>query len=69
MYYDYYQIKPSLKKVSIVPSSVNSDSKSDSVSSDKKNVNINSDAKSAANVNKLDKAEGSKQVWVLKTNN
>ncbi|KAL8127829.1 hypothetical protein AgCh_014672 [Apium graveolens] len=29
LYYDYYQIKPSLKKVSIVPSSVNSDSKSD----------------------------------------
>ena len=69
MYYDYYQIKPSLKKVSIVPSSVNSDSKSDSVSYDKKNVNINSDAKSAANVNKLNKTKGSKQVWVLKTNN
>ena len=69
LYYDYYQIKPSLKKVSIVPSSVNSDSKSDSVNSDKKNVNINSDAKSAANVNKLNKAKGSKQVWVLKTNN
>ncbi|KAL8108059.1 hypothetical protein AgCh_024481 [Apium graveolens] len=49
LYYDYYQIKPSLKKVSIVPSSVNSDSKSDSVSSDKKIVNINSDAKSAGN--------------------
>ncbi|KAL8088633.1 hypothetical protein AgCh_038420 [Apium graveolens] len=30
LYYDYYQLKPSLKKVSIVPSSVNSDSKSDS---------------------------------------
>ncbi|KAL8124629.1 hypothetical protein AgCh_012324 [Apium graveolens] len=30
LYYDYYQIKPSLKKVSIIPSSVNSDSKSDS---------------------------------------
>ncbi|KAL8123054.1 hypothetical protein AgCh_011145 [Apium graveolens] len=57
LYYDYYQIKPSLKKVSIVPSSVNSDSKSDSVSSDKKNVSINSDAKSAANVNKLNKAK------------
>ncbi|KAL8108495.1 hypothetical protein AgCh_024806 [Apium graveolens] len=68
LYYDYYQIKPSLKKVSIVPSSVNSDRKSDGVNSDKKNVNINSDAKSAANVNKLDKAKGSKQVWVLKTN-
>ena len=67
MYYDYYQIKPSLKKVTIVPSSVSSDSKSDSVISDKKNVNINSDAKSAANVNKLDKAKGSKKVWVLKT--
>ncbi|KAL8147667.1 hypothetical protein AgCh_005113 [Apium graveolens] len=52
LYYDYYQIKPSLKKVSIVPSSVNSDSKSDNVNSDKKNVNINSDAKSAANGNR-----------------
>ncbi|KAL8155955.1 hypothetical protein AgCh_001127 [Apium graveolens] len=68
LYYDYYQIKPSLKKVSIVPSSVSADSKSDSVNSNKKNVNINSDAKSAANVNKLDKAKGSKQIWVLKTN-
>ncbi|KAL8105375.1 hypothetical protein AgCh_029246 [Apium graveolens] len=68
LYYDYYQIKPSLKKVTIVPSSVSSDSKSDSVNPDKKNVNINSDAKSAANVNKLNKAKGSKQVWVLKTN-
>ncbi|KAL8126347.1 hypothetical protein AgCh_013586 [Apium graveolens] len=57
LYYDYYQIKPSLKKVSIVHSSVNSDTKSDSVNSDKKNVNIKSDAKSAANVNKLDKAK------------
>ncbi|KAL8115181.1 hypothetical protein AgCh_021856 [Apium graveolens] len=66
LYYDYYQIKPSLKKVSIVPSSVNSDSKSDSVNSVKKNVNINSDAKSAANVNKLNKAKGSKQVWEIR---
>ncbi|KAL8092703.1 hypothetical protein AgCh_034819 [Apium graveolens] len=69
LYYDYYQIKPSLKKVSIVPSSVSSDTKSDSVNADKKNVYINSDAKSATNVNKLNKAKGSKQVWVLKTNN
>ena len=68
LYYDYYQIKPSLKKVSIVPSSVSSDSKSGSISSDKKTVNIKSDAKSAANVNKPKKAKGSKQVWVLKTN-
>ncbi|KAL8101335.1 hypothetical protein AgCh_033279 [Apium graveolens] len=52
LHYDYYQIKPSLKKVSIVPSSINSDSKSDNVNSDKKNVNINSDAKSAANGNR-----------------
>ncbi|KAL8108004.1 hypothetical protein AgCh_024432 [Apium graveolens] len=29
LYYDYYQIKPSLKKVSIIPSSVSSDAKSD----------------------------------------
>ena len=62
MYYDYYQIKPSLKKVSVVPSSVSSDTKSDSENFDMKNVNINSDAKSAANVNKLNKAKGSKQV-------
>ena len=68
MYYDYYQIKPSLKKVSIIPSSVSSDTKSDSVNADKKNVNINYDAKSTTNVNKLNKAKGSKQVWVLKTN-
>ena len=60
LYYDYYQIKPSLKKVSVVPSSI---------SSDKKTVNIKSDVKSAANVNKPKKAKGSKQVWVLKTNN
>ena len=68
MYYDYYQIKPSLKKVTTVPSSVSSDSKSDSVNANKKNVNIISDAKSAVNVNKLNKAKGSKQVWVLKIN-
>ncbi|KAL8126026.1 hypothetical protein AgCh_013354 [Apium graveolens] len=68
LYYDYYQIKPSLKKISIVASSVSSDAKSDTVNSDKKNVDINSDVKSAANVNKLNKAKGSKQVWVLKTN-
>ena len=68
LYYDYYQIKPSLKKVSIIPSSVSSEAKSDIANSNKKTVNINSDAKSAANVNKLKKAKGSKQVWVLKTN-
>ena len=36
LYYDYYQIKPSLKKVSIITSSVSSDAKSDSVNADKK---------------------------------
>ncbi|KAL8099975.1 hypothetical protein AgCh_032295 [Apium graveolens] len=49
LYYDYYQIKPSLKKVSIIPSSVSSDTKSDTVNADKKNVNINFDAKFAGN--------------------
>ncbi|KAL8097342.1 hypothetical protein AgCh_030472 [Apium graveolens] len=66
LYYDYYQIKPSLKKVTLIPSSVKSDAKSD-ISSDKQHVSINSDIKSAANANKLKKAKGSKQVWVLKT--
>ncbi|KAL8135836.1 hypothetical protein AgCh_010441 [Apium graveolens] len=67
LYYDYYQIKPSLKKVNVIPSSVNSDAKSD-IKSDKKHVSINSEIKSAANANKLKKAKGSKQVCVLKTN-
>ena len=61
MYYDYYQIKPSVKKVFVVPSSVNADIKSDE-------VNIKSDNNSAAYANKFKKAKGSKQVWVLKTN-
>ena len=61
VYYDYYQIKPSLKKVSVIPSSVNADIKSDKVS-------IKSDNNSAAFANKFNKAKGSKQVWVLKTN-
>ncbi|KAL8092285.1 hypothetical protein AgCh_034541 [Apium graveolens] len=47
--------------------SVKSDAKSD-ISSDKQHVSINSDIKSAANANKLKKAKGSKQVWVLKNN-
>ena len=67
MYYDYYQIKPSLKKVSVIPSSVNFDAKSD-IKSDKQYVSINSEIKSAVNANKLKKAKGSKQDWVLKTN-
>ena len=66
LYYDYYEIKPSLKKVNFVPSSVKTDIKSD-ISTDK-SVSINSDHKSAAKANKLNKAKGSKQVWVLKTN-
>ena len=56
LYYDYYQIKPSLKKVSIIPSSVKSDAKSD-IKSDKQHVSINSETKSAANANKLKKAK------------
>ncbi|KAL8103854.1 hypothetical protein AgCh_028153 [Apium graveolens] len=67
LYYDYYQIKPFLKKVSIIPSSVKSDAKFD-INSDKQHVSINSETKSAANANKLKKAKGSKQVRVLKTN-
>ena len=61
MYYDYYEIKPSLKKISVIPSSVNSDAKSD-IKYDKKHVSINSETKSAANANKLNKAKGFKQV-------
>lgn len=68
LYYDYYHIKPSLKKVTFIPSCVKYDAKSDNVNTDKKIVSINSDVKSAANVNKLKKAKRSKQVWVLKTN-
>ena len=68
MYYDYYQIKPSLKKVSVISSSVNYDAKYD-INPDKKHVSINSETKFTANANKLNKAKGSKQVWVLKTNN
>ena len=67
MYYDYYQIKPSLKKVTLIPFSVKSDVKSET-NFDKQNVSINSEIKSAANANKLNKAKGSKQDWVLKTN-
>ncbi|KAL8120266.1 hypothetical protein AgCh_017428 [Apium graveolens] len=48
LYYDYYQIKPSLKKVALIPSSVKSDAKSD-ISSDKQHVSINSDVKSTVN--------------------
>ena len=62
LYYDYYEIKPSLKKVNFVPSGVKSDISTD------KSVSINSDLKSAAKANKLNKAKGSKQVWILKTN-
>ena len=70
LYYDYYEIKPSLKKVNVVPTSVKSDIKSEiksDISTDK-NVSLNSDIKSAAKANKLKKAIGSKKVWVLKTN-
>ena len=61
LYYDYYQLKPSLKKVHSNSASVNSVTNSVSSNSDNE--------KSAAKANKLNKAKGSKQVWVLKTNN
>ena len=45
LYYDYYELKPSLNKAKSISACVNTDSK---------NVNINSDKKSsAAYVNKL----------------
>ncbi|PKC52453.1 hypothetical protein RhiirA1_481463 [Rhizophagus irregularis] len=62
LYYNYYELKPSLKKKIDSPSSA-SVKKSVSTNSD-----INSDKSSAASVNKLNKNKGSKQVWVLKTN-
>ncbi|KAL8148288.1 hypothetical protein AgCh_005602 [Apium graveolens] len=46
------KIKPSLKKVAYIPSSVKNDAKSDTVNTDKKIVSINSDIKSAANGNR-----------------
>ncbi|KAL8108479.1 hypothetical protein AgCh_024798 [Apium graveolens] len=45
-------IKPSLKKVALIPSSLKYDAKSDTVNTNKKNVSINSDVKSAANGNR-----------------
>ena len=61
LYYDYYKLKPSLIKAKSVSACINTDSK---------DVNINSDKKSsAAYVNKLKEAKGSKQVWVLKNTN
>ena len=66
LYYDYYQLKPSLK-VNKNSASTNSVSSTNSVP---KSVSSNSDNNnSAAKANKLNKAKGSKQVWVLKTNN
>ena len=62
LYYDYYELKPSLKKKIDSPV-LNSDKKSVSTNSD-----LNSDKSSAVSVNKLNKNKGSKQVWVLKTN-
>ncbi|KAL8133157.1 hypothetical protein AgCh_008567 [Apium graveolens] len=56
LYCDYYQIKPSLKKVALIPSSVKSDAESD-ISYDKQHVSINSDIKSDANANKLKKGQ------------
>ena len=71
LYYDYYQLKPSLKvnknSASTNSASTNSVSSTNSVA---KSVSSNSDNNnSAAKANKLNKAKGSKQVWVLKTNN
>ena len=62
LYYDYYELKPSLRKKIDSPSSASA-KKSVNTNSD-----INSDKSSAASVNKLNKNKGSKQVWVLKTN-
>ena len=56
LYYDYYELKPSLNK-NIDSSKSNSDKKSVSINSD-----LNSDKSSAASVNKLNKTKGSKQV-------
>ncbi|KAL8089500.1 hypothetical protein AgCh_039101 [Apium graveolens] len=53
LYYDYYQIKPSLKKVALIPSSIKYDAKSYTVNTDKKIVNINSDVKSAGNMKNI----------------
>ena len=64
LYYDYYQLKPSLK-VNKNSASTNSVSSTNSVA---KSVSSNSDNNTAAKANKLNKAKGSKQVWVLKTN-
>ena len=60
LYYNYYDLKPNLKWVRVGSASVNSD---------KKNVSLNSVKDSAAKANKLNKAKGSKQVWILKTSN
>ena len=62
LYYDYYELKPSLKKKIDSPV-LNSDKKSVSI-----NYDLNSDKSSAVSVNKLNKNKGSKQIWVLKTN-
>ena len=66
LYYDYYQLKPSLKKFNKSSASTKSVSSTNSVA---KSVSSNSDNNTAAKANKLNKAKGSKQVWVLKTNN
>lgn len=59
LYYNYYELKPSLNKFKIDSTCINSD---------KKYVSTNSDKTSAVKANKLNKAKGSKKVWVLKTN-
>lgn len=59
IYYNYYEPKPNLKWVKVNSANVNSEK-----------VSLNSDnVNSAAKANRIKKAKGSKQVWILKTNN
>jgi ribosomal protein S27AE len=58
IYHNYYELKPNLKWVRVNSANVNSDK-----------VSLNSDDKnSAAKADKVKKAKGSKQVWILKSN-
>ena len=59
IYHNYYEPKPNLKWVRANSASIKSDT-----------VSLNSDNKdSAAKANNVKKGKGSKQVWILKTNN
>lgn len=59
IYHNYYEPKPNLKWVRANSASI----KSDTVSLNSDNIN------SAAKANNVKKGKGSKQVWILKTNN